>query len=73
MTQERIGIADVQCWVFRKAQRRGTSLPPNVRSCSGNTISWASYPNATVFLHVCAYGWALEDVEDILRRKGVTP
>ena len=66
MSQEQIGIADMQCWVFRKAQRKWNISPSQCAQLLGFISECYD------LLHVSSYERALDDVEDILRRKGVS-
>lgn len=38
MNQHQADIADMQCWIFRMAQKNGTLLQRNVPGYSNNTI-----------------------------------
>ncbi len=70
-SQTQIGIADMQCWVIRKAQEKWNMTP---RECvkifrQYNLLEFIS--ECYELLHVSSYQHALEDIEDILKRNGV--
>ena len=72
MSQEQIGIADMQCWVFRKAQRKWNISPSQCAQLFKKYDLLGFISECYDLLHVSSYERALDDVEDILRRKGVS-
>lgn len=71
LSQEQIGIADMQCWVFRKAQKKWNVSPSQCAQLFRKYDLFGFISECYALLHVSSYECALEDVEDILRRKGV--
>jgi len=72
LSQEQIGIADMQCWVFRKAQRKWNISPSQCAQLFKKYDLLGFISECYDLLHVSSYERALDDVEDILRRKGVS-
>ena len=71
MSQEQIGIADMQCWVFRMAQKKWKISPSECVRLFKQYDLLGFISECYGLLHVSGYEHALEDVEDILARKGV--
>ena len=72
LSQEQIGIADMQCWVFRKAQRKWNISPSQCAQLFRKYDLFGFIAECYDLLHVSSYERALDDVEDILHRKGVS-
>ena len=72
MSQEQIAIADMQCWVFRKAQKKWNISPVQCAKIFKKYDLLGYISECYDLLHVSSYQCALEDVEDILREKGVS-
>ena len=72
MSQEQIGIADMQCWVFRKAQKKWNISPSQCAQLFKKYDLFGFISDCYDLLHVSSYECALDDVEDILRHKGVS-
>lgn len=71
MSQRQIDIADMQCWVFRHAQEEWKLSPS---ACADmfkkyNLLNFIS--ECYDLLHVSGYQKALDDIKEILKRKGV--
>ena len=71
MNQRQIGIADMQCWVFRHAQKKWNLSPLECTSIFKKYDLLGFISECYDLLHVSSYQAALDDVEDILRSKGV--
>ena len=72
MTQEQIGIADMQCWVFRKAQKKWNISPAECAEIFKKYDLLGFISECYDLLHVSSYLCALDDIEGILRSKGVS-
>ena len=71
MSQRQIGIADMQCWVFRKAQTKWNMPPKRCAELFQKYDIFGFIADCYDLLHVSSYQCALDEVEDILRSKGV--
>ena len=71
MSQTQIGIADMQCWVFRKAQKKWNISPSECTEVFKKYDLLGFISECYELLHVSSYQRALEDVEEILHSKGV--
>ena len=71
MSQRQIGIADMQCWVFRHAQRRWNLSPTDCAALFHRYDLLGYIAECYDLLHVSSYQCALEEIEDLLRSKGV--
>jgi hypothetical protein len=71
LSQKDIGIADMQCWVFRKAQRKWNISPSQCAQLFRKYDLFGFISECYDLLHVSSYERVLDDIEDILRRKGV--
>ena len=71
MNQKQIGIADMQCWVFRKAQKIWNISPSECADVFKKYDLLGFISECYDLLHVSSYQRALEDVEEILHSKGV--
>lgn len=71
MIEEKNGIADMQCWVFRKAQKKWNLSPAVCAEVFKKHELLRYIADCYELLHVSGYERALEDVEEILRREGV--
>ncbi len=72
MSQTQIGIADMQCWVFRKAQKKWNLTPAECADVFRKYDLLGFISECYDLLHVSSYQRALEDVEEILQSKGVS-
>ena len=72
LNRDQIGIADMQCWVFRKAQRKWNIPPSQCAQLFRKYDLLGFISECYDLLHVSSYERALDDVEDILRRQGVS-
>ena len=72
MTQEQIDIADMQCWVFRLAQKKwGLAADQCARIFSDNGV-FGFISDSYDILHLSSYDCAVEDVERYLKNRGVS-
>ena len=71
MNEQQKGIEDMQCWVFRLAQKKWNISPAECAQLfkQYNLLGYIS--ECYDLLHVSSYQSALEEIEDILREKGV--
>ena len=72
MSQEQIAIADMQCWVFRHAQKKWRLSPSACADLFKKYDLLGYIAECYDLLHVSSYQCALDDIEDILHRKEVT-
>ena len=71
MSQQQIGIADMQCWIFRKAQTKWNMPPKKCAELFQKFDIVGFISECYDLLHVSSYQCALDEVEGILRSKGV--
>lgn len=71
MTERQLGIANMQCWVFRMAQLKWELSPKECAKLFKKYDILGFISKCYEFLHVNSYNCALEDVEDILKANGV--
>ncbi len=71
MSQEQIAIADMQCWVFRHAQKKWRLSPSACADLFKKYDLLGYIAECYDLLHVSSYQCALDDIEDILHRKEV--
>ena len=64
-------IADMQCWVFRKAQVRWHKTPVECAEIFKKYDLLGFISECYDLLHVSSYRHALEEVEEILKCNGV--
>ena len=72
MSEYNIDIADMQCWVFRMAQARWKM---SAKDCAAlfkkyNILGFTA--DCYDILHLNSYECALDDVEELLKNRGVT-
>ncbi len=71
MSQEQIAIADMQCWIFRKAQRKWQKTPQECARLFRQFDILGYIRDCYDILHMSSYDRALQDVEELLHRSGV--
>lgn len=71
MTQREIDIADMQCWVFRLAQKKWNLSPSQCADLFENHRLLEYISDCYDILHVSGYQRAVEELEEILRVDGV--
>lgn len=72
MSEREIDIADMQCWIFRMAQSKW-NMP--ARDCIKIFQKYEVFhfiSECYDSLHLNSYACALEDVEELLRNRGVS-
>jgi len=69
--QDEKGIADMQCWVFRKAQVKWHKTPAECAELFAKYDLLGFIEECYGLLHVSSYRHALDEVEEILRCNGV--
>lgn len=72
MNPDKIGIADMQCWVFRHAQKKWNLSPADCAEIFRKYDLLGYIADCYGILHVSSYDRVLKDVEEILLRNGVT-
>ena len=71
MSQEQIGIADMQCWVFRMAQVKWKMSASDCARLFEKYGILSFIDECYGILHLSSYSCALDDVERLLASKGV--
>lgn len=71
MSQYQIDVADMQCWVFRMAQIRWNLSPEECASVFKKNDILGFIERCYDILHLSSYECALDDVEEMLRNRGV--
>ncbi len=71
MSQKQIGIADMQCWVFRHAQRKWHMTAAECSDLFERYDLLGFIADCYDLLHVSSYQCALDEVEGILQSRGV--
>ena len=72
MSQKQIEIADMQCWVFRHAQRDWDLSPAACTELFRRYNLLGYIADCYELLHVSGYQCALNDIKQILANEGVT-
>lgn len=72
MSEHDIDIADMQCWVFRIAQTRWKKSPEDCAKIFQDYDVFGFISDCYDFLHLNSYECALNDVEELLKNRGVT-
>ena len=71
MIDDPVGIADMQCWVFRKAQTQWHKTPRECVELFRKYGLLGFIAECYELLHVSSYEHALCEVEEILKCNGV--
>lgn len=71
MNQNQIDIADMQCWIFRMAQSKWNLAPSECVKIFKQYDVFGFIENCYDILHLSSYQCALDDVEEMLRNRGV--
>ena len=71
MSQKQIAICDMQCWVFRHAQKKWNMTARECADLFQKYDLFGFISECYDLLHVSGYQRALEDTEEILRSQGV--
>lgn len=71
MSEYEIDIADMQCWVFRMAQTRWKKSPEACAKIFQDNDVFGYISDCYGILHLSSYECALNDVEEMLRNRGV--
>ena len=71
MSQHQIDIADMQCWIFRMAQVRWHMSPKECAAIFKQQDILGFISRCYDILHLSSYECALDDIEDMLRDRGV--
>lgn len=71
MSQEQINITDMQCHVYRMAQKKWHMPPMECSKLFQQFDIFKFISDCYDTLHLSSYNCALEDIEEILRSNGV--
>lgn len=71
MSERDIDISDMQCWVFRMAQKRWGKSPVECAAIFEKNDVLGFISRCYDMLHLSSYECALDDVEEMLRNRGV--
>ena len=71
MSQNQIDIADMQCWVFRMVQTKWNLSPSECVKIFKQYDIFGFIAKCYDILHLSSYQCALDDVEEMLRNRGV--
>lgn len=71
MNQNEIDIADMQCWVFRMAQTKWNLSPSECARIFKQYDVFDFIAKCYDILHLSSYQCVLDDVEEMLRNRGV--
>ena len=71
MGEHDIDLADMQCWVFRMAQKRGKKSPEACAKIFHDYDILEFISKCYDFLHLSSYKCALDDVEEMLKNRGI--
>lgn len=72
ITENEKQIADMQCIVFRKAQKKWSLSPKDCAKIFRKYKLLDFIKSCYEVLHISSYNCVVEDLEDILKSKGVT-
>lgn len=71
MSEHDLDIADMQCWVFRMAQKKWKMSAKDCTELFRKYNVLGFIADCYDILHLNSYACALEDVETLLRNRGV--
>ena len=71
MTQEQINIADMQCWLFRHAHQKWNISADYCNKLFEKYDLLGYISECYDVLHLSSYQHALQEIEEILKSKGV--
>lgn len=71
MTERQIDIEDMKCWVFRIAQKRWKVKPNRCAKIFKKYDLLGFIDECYDLLHLSSYERTLNDIEELLRNKGV--
>ena len=72
MSERDIDISDMQCWVFRMAQARWKMSAKDCTALFKKYNILGFIADCYDILHLNSYECALNDVEELLKNRGVT-
>ena len=72
MNERNIDIEDMQCWVFRMAQTRWKMPAKKCAKLFKEYDIWEFIEECYDILHLNSYNCVLNDIEVLLKNKGVT-
>lgn len=71
MTNEQLDIADMQCWVFRKAQTKWNISSSDCAKIFKQYDILGFISECYDILHLNSYDCVLHDVEELLKNRGL--
>ncbi len=71
MNNNQLDIADMQCWVFRKAQKKWKISPTDCAELFQEYDILGFISECYDILHLNSYDCVVHDVEELLRNRGV--
>lgn len=71
MNEHQVDIADMQCWVFRMAQKKWDLAPSDCVKLFRQYNVFGFIADCYDILHLSSYECALTDVENLLKNRGV--
>ena len=71
MSQHEIDVADMQCWIFRMAQTKWNMSPKECAAVFQEYDILGYIDRCYDILHLSSYACALNDIEEMLRNRGV--
>lgn len=71
MSQKQIDILDMQCWVFRMAQKKWSLSPQECIKIFREHDIFGFIEKCYEILHLSSYQCVLDDIEEMLHNKGV--
>jgi hypothetical protein len=73
MQTQNVDIDDMQCWIFRMAQIKWHKSPQECAKIFQDNQVFEFISDCYDYLHLSSYKCALNDVEKMLKNRGVTP
>ena len=71
MSKHDIDVADMQCWVFRMAQDKWKKTPEECAKLFQDNDIFGFISSCYEILHLSSYECALDDVEEMLKNRGI--
>lgn len=71
MSEKQIDVADMQCWIFRMAQKKWKLAPTECIKLFERYGLFDFISDCYDVLHLSSYECALKDLEELLENQGV--
>lgn len=71
MSEHQVDVADMQCWIFRMAQTKWNLSPEECAQIFQEHNIFGFIADCYDILHLSSYQCALEDIEELLKNRGV--